>query len=214
MVDAMRSNPKDPVSVAAQIAGHYSRAGLDGDALVEVFNESLAIAERMLAKAPNHRVSMQVVMDKVEIIRTGSKGAKFVPRSQKVNAMWAKNPVEVTRPTNILQSESKAEGAGFITCSDEYYKYVKEISKTLDDRLPGCAQITVTEDGGILAVQTSAVGHTWVHEISPDGNIDHAIYCSDPVAKSMGPCQEKVRQSGSVDPKKLDEVRTRILATK
>lgn len=80
MVDAMRSNPQDPISVAAQIAGHYSRTGLDGDALVAVFNNSFAIAEKVVADSGT--LSMQEAMNRVEEIRTGKKGAKFIPRSE------------------------------------------------------------------------------------------------------------------------------------
>lgn len=109
MVDAMRSNPHDPISVAAQIAGHYSRTGLDGDALVAVFNNSFAIAEKVVADGGT--LSMQEVMNRVEEIRTGKKGAKFIPRSE---------PQSITARSLPEDADSLIEALKAIHTDDSY----------------------------------------------------------------------------------------------
>lgn len=67
-------------------------------------------------------------------------------------------------------------------CSLEHQAFVEEVSKELDYRLPDCAKLEATKDGGIKATQVSGLGNTRIVDVDWAGHVKFTLLCS---AKDM-----------------------------
>lgn len=103
-----------------------------------------------------------------------------------------------------------------VVCSAEEQTLVDQIEDALEIPVGDCSKISTTDEGGIHAVQTDALGISTVLEVNNKGDVYYSTYRSEESSRMMGmsyvgPDPSRRMQSSSVSPDKVKYARELIL---